>query len=208
MRQVAAGFQEGTGDTFHGGRRRIIGDKMPHELGGDEVRGRWMTSQIREHGLTLPLTLLVVGFAEKGFGARFVKVFAEVKTAGNPAGEPPLAAADRPSRDDLGKGGDIILRVAAVDAQRMQFENFASQVLIDAELALGFVGRALPGLAPRRELRQLGILADRILIVEKADHCGVLLYRGQQVDESAIDVRSDRLVLQRAGDAENRALVC
>jgi hypothetical protein len=114
-----------------------------------------------------------------------MQVAAKVEAAGNPTGEPPLAAADRPSGDDLREGRDIVLGVAAVDAQGVQFENFARQVFIDAELALGFLRavRPLAGERPRPrapsgELRQIGILADRILIVEKSDHRGVLLHRG------------------------------
>ena len=92
--------------------------------------------QILEHGLALATALLAVGFVEKDLGARLVQVIAEIEAPGNPAGETPLAAADRPSRYDLRKAGDIRLRVATVHTQGVQFKNFARQVFVDAELAL------------------------------------------------------------------------
>jgi hypothetical protein len=76
--------------------------------------------------------------------------------------------------------------------------------LIDAELALGFVrtrARVSSG-----EPRQIGILVDRILIVEKGDHRGVLLHRGQEIDESALEIRADCFVLECPGYTEHRAL--
>ncbi len=125
--------------------------------------------QILEHGLALATALLAVGFVEKDLGARLVQVIAEIEAPGNPAGQTPLAAADRPSRDDLRKAGDIRLRVATVHTQGVQFKNFARQVFVDAELAL----------APGGELRQLGVLAHRRLVVEEGDHGRVLFHRDQ-----------------------------
>ena len=43
--------------------------------------------------------------------------------------------------------------------------------------------------------------ADRLLIVEKVQHRGVLLDRAQHVGETAERMRPDRLALERAGDA-------
>lgn len=131
-----------------------------------------------------------------------MQIVAKIKLPGRAARKPTLAPADRPSRDDLREGGDVGLRVAPVHAQGVEFENLARQVFIDAEFALGFI-RA----AARREPRELGILADRILIVEKGDHRGVLLHGSEQIDETAVDVRTDRLILERTRDADDGALV-
>ena len=81
----------------------------------------------------------------------------------------------------------------------MQLQNLARQVLVDAELALGIV--------PRGESSRLGIGPDGVLVIEKGDHGRVLFHGGQHVDESAVDVRPDRLVLQRARHAVNCALI-
>src|ERR1700735_1602822 len=113
---------------------------MPHELGGDEV-GRFGTArQIGKHGSSLTLALLGVGLAEKHFRPRLVQVVAEIKAARHTSGQPALAAADRPARDDLREACDVGLVVAAVYAQGVQFENLARQIFVDAELALGLAG--------------------------------------------------------------------
>src|ERR1700689_4783265 len=110
---------------------------MPHELGGDEI-GRFGTArQIGKDGFALTLACLGVGLAEKHFRTRLVQVVAEIKAARHAAGEPALAAADRPARYDLRKACDVALAVAGLDAESVQFENFARQIFIDAELTLG-----------------------------------------------------------------------
>ncbi len=48
---------------------------------------------------------------------------------------PLSCAADRPAGNGLREGGDVGLRVAAVDAQRVQLEDFARQVFVDVHLA-------------------------------------------------------------------------
>jgi len=52
------------------------------------------------------------------------QVVAKVEAPGSPTGEPPLAAADRPSGDDLREGRDVILGVAAVYAQGVAVREF------------------------------------------------------------------------------------
>ena len=98
-----------------------------------------MYREIRKHGLALPLTGFMISLAEESLGARLVQVIPKVKAAGNPAGEPAFAAADRPSGEDLGECRDIGLRVAARYAEGMQLENLAREVFIDAEFAFRLV---------------------------------------------------------------------
>jgi hypothetical protein len=93
------------------------------------------------------------------------------------------------------------LRVAAVDAERVQLEDFARQVLVDAELA---VARRR---APAATLSELRPRTDRGLIVEVQDHRRMRLDRCQQIGEAAGHVRPDRFVLQRAGEREHLRLV-
>ncbi len=96
---------------------------------------------------------------------------------------------------------DVLLRVAAVDAERVQLENFARQVLVDAELAIA--GRR----APVATLRELRARPDRSLVVQVQDHRGMRFDGGQHVREPARDVRPDRFVLQRSGEREHLRLV-
>jgi hypothetical protein len=64
-----------------------------------------MYREIRKRGLALPLTGLTIGLAEPSLGAGLVQVIPKVKTAGNPAGRPAFAAADRPAGENLGERG-------------------------------------------------------------------------------------------------------
>jgi hypothetical protein len=136
-----------------------------------------MPRQVREHRLPLGLAGLGVALAQKYFCAGFVKILPEVKPPRLPAGESTLAAADRPAREDLGEGRDILLRIAAVHPERMQLQNLSCQILIDAELALR---RGARRSAPGGPLRSRRIGADRVLIVEKGNHRRMLFNRRQQ----------------------------
>ena len=67
---------------------------------------------------------------------------------------------------------DVVLRVAAVDAERVQLENFARQVFVDAELAAR-------GCARRPAAVEFGPMD--VVVVEIEHHRGMLLDREQQV---------------------------
>src|SRR5687767_2013208 len=83
---------------------------------------------------------------------------ADLAATGKPAG------ADRPSGERARERGDVLLRVAAIDAECVQLENLARQVLVDAELAI--VGRR----ATAATLRELRRRSDGSLVVEVQDH--------------------------------------
>src|SRR6185369_11051102 len=110
-------------------------------------------------------------FAEEEF-ARWT-IHAELREA-------PVAgfAADRPAGDGLGEGGDVRLRVTAVDAERVQLEDLARQVLVDVEFA-----PTLRIAAALQKTRGARIRADRRLVVEVQQHRRVLLDREQQIRE-------------------------
>src|SRR4051812_48222891 len=42
---------------------------------------------------------------------------------------------NRPAGDDAGKAGDVGLRIAAVDAQRVELQDLAGKILVEAALA-------------------------------------------------------------------------
>ena len=91
---------------------------------------------------------------------------------------------DGPAGDDPGEARDVGLGVAAVDAERVQFEDLAREVLVEAASAIA------AGLA---------VGADRLRVVEIDQHRGVLLDGLQHVAEAAEHVRADRLALEAAG---------
>src|ERR1700691_3938042 len=108
-----------------------------------------------------------------------------------------LTAADRPACQDLGKAGDIGLRVAAINAERVQFQNLAREILIQAKCSA-----ARGGPTPCDRIR-----SHRLLVVQVQQHRRMRLDREQQVVKSSHDMRSDRLALETARDAKHRGLV-
>jgi hypothetical protein len=99
---------------------------------------------------------------------------------------------DRPAGDDLGEIGDVRLGVPRAHAERMQLEDFACKVLVEALVLI----------APGDRLR-----ADRARVVEIKQHRRVALDRLQQIGEAAEHMRSNRLALVGAAHRTHRALV-
>ena len=88
----------------------------------------------------------------------------------------------------------------AADTQCVQFEYFASEILVEPK---GLVGtEAIRSPAERRTR------TDRSLIVEIQDHRRVLFRRDQQVREIAEDVRTNCLDLVEPRDGRYRWFVC
>ena len=199
-RQVAVAVAERLGDALDRVRRRLVGNEMPRKFGRDVPRGRGMLGKVGQHCARLRNARLTVARAHDRLGAWLVRgvverELAELAAAGKPVG------ADRPARECTRESGDVLLRVAAVHAERVQLENFARQVLVDAELAIA--GRR----ASVATLRELRARADRSLVVQVQDHRGMRFDGGQQVGEPARDVRPDRFVLQCSGEREHLRLV-
>ena len=110
-----------------------------------------------------------------------------VGVEGERAGLAELAVApdDRPAGEDIGELGHVGLRIAGADAHRVQFEDLAREVLVEARAAL---------LWPAIELGPIDCALSR-----KFSIAGMLLDRAQHVGEAAEHVRADRLALERAG---------
>src|SRR5262249_33725701 len=132
------------------------------------------------------------------FGAGLVQLGPEYEAARLPAAEAPALAADRPAGDHFGEGDDVLLRIAATDAEGVQLENLARKVLVDPDT------RCLP---PRAALRGRGIRSDREVVVEIQLHRRVRLDREQHVREAAEHVRADGLPLETAGEPSEKLLV-
>ena len=97
-----------------------------------------------------------------------------------------LQPRDRPAGQDACQRLDIVLRVAAIDAERVQLHHLARQILVEADMT------ALPGLRIR---------ADREHLVEIEQHRRMPLGGEQHIDEAAGDMRPDRLALESPGEA-------
>jgi hypothetical protein len=92
-----------------------------------------MPREVIEHGAWLSDAFLLVALAEDRLGARLVRLLVKLELSGLAAQR--ARAADRPARQRLREGRDVLLRLAAVHSERVQLENLAREILIDAELA-------------------------------------------------------------------------
>src|SRR5439155_10649761 len=91
---------------------------------------------------------------------------------------------DRPARERARHLGDVLLRVAAVDAERVQLHQLARVVLVEAG-ALAAIGPE-----PRREVR-----SRAEPVVEVKEHRGMRRRPTEQVTEPAERVGPDDVAL-------------
>ena len=94
--------------------------------------------------------------------------------------------------------GDVGLRVPAANAERMQLQDLARQVLVEAARSLLPLARPHAGQAAR---------TDRLRLVEVQQHRRMAHDRQQQVFEAAQHVRADRIGLEAAGQPDDQELV-
>ena len=94
-----------------------------------------MAREIAQYGFALADAVVAIAGAENLMRPRLVDVLAEFEASGISLGEAAAIAraADGPAGEYSRKARDIFLRVAAIDAERMQFENFPGQILIEPE---------------------------------------------------------------------------
>ena len=145
--EVAVGGDEALGELVGERGNRLVAHEMPHQLGRDVLGGRGMAGEHREHGAALIEFAVGVGLAEDRLRARLVHARIEDEHA--------AARLSRrhhgPAGDDGGEPGDIVLGVDGTHAQRMQLQDFAGEVLVEALAAIAAGDR---------------IRADRARIVE------------------------------------------
>ncbi len=94
----------------------------------------------------------------------------------------------RPAGQHIGKARHVVLRVAAVDTERVQLEDLARQVLVQALGLVDAAGR---------------IRSDRLRVVEVEQHRRMALGGKQHVAEAAERMGADRLTLITAGHGLN-----
>src|SRR5436190_9534291 len=181
MLQVTVGVAERLGEPCNKALGRIVGDEMVGKLVSYVARRCRVTRQVYQCRLALFDTAGRICLAKQYLRARLVSVGKEHEGAW--LTEPALASGKHPARDDAGEHGDVGLRVATADTQRMQFEYFARQVLVE------------PTLTP---LPCFGVRPERLGVVEVEQHGGMLLDREQHVGETPEHVWPDRLALEAA----------
>ena len=131
-----------------------------------------------------------------------------VKTGLEPEAPAAARSVDRPSREGTGDLRDVLLRVAAVYAERMQLHQFARVVLVEAIRGALRLRRPLPGARRSHSLsrpfrspgcppapRRVNMRAVRIgahPVVEVKQHRRALGGRLEQIPETAEHVRAYR----------------
>ena len=171
-RQIAVAVAQHAGDAVHRVFRRIVGDEVPDQLGGEEAMRLGMGGRKRSAatppsspgGKRRPMTICSPGSCAKGRKRK-------------PGGSP-CRSIDQPV-STRAKLGHVGLGVAGSRADRVQFQAFARQVLVQPALA------ALPGLAVR---------PDRAGVVEVEQHRGVAHRPPAACRRSGRDMRADRLL--------------
>ena len=91
---------------------------------------------------------------------------------------------DGPAGQHLGEIDDVGLRVDRAHAERVQFQDLARQILVEAAVAVDAGDR---------------IRADRLRVVEIDQHRRMAFGGEQHVGETAEHMRPDRLALVAAG---------
>src|SRR5688500_1987153 len=75
--QITARIAKYTGDAIHGGRGRLVADKVRHEFCCKESRCRWMADQCANHTLTFLEASVGVSDTEHGFRSRLMEQLPE-----------------------------------------------------------------------------------------------------------------------------------
>src|SRR5207244_1391067 len=91
-----------------------------------------------------------------------------------------------PAGQDAGERLDVLLAVTAIDAERVQLEDLAAEILVEALVAAAADER---------------VRTDRLDIVEIEPHRRMARHREQHVGEPAGDMRTDGLALESADEA-------
>src|SRR5262249_8619727 len=163
------------------GGRRLVGHEMPRELLGDVPRCRRMAREIGKRGAALIDASVGIALAKHDLLARLMKTLEENKfsaVAGRAYVE------EGPAGEHIRKTRDIGLRIAAADAERVQFENLAGEVLVQTLVTIDAGDR---------------IRAHRFRVIEVVQHGRMAFDRGQHVSKGAEDVRAYRLALIGTG---------
>ncbi len=188
--QIALGGEEALGQPLDQRGRRLIGDEMARELGGYVFCGCRMACERGEH--VASLLHAGVGVAPPDHRLRAGLVHARIELELAAAHRVLAKRHERPAGDHIGETGDVLLGVDRAHTQRMQFEDLARQIFVEAAF--------LPQPGNR-------VGADRARIVEIDEHRRMGFGGQQHVAEAAEHVRADDLAFIGAANLAHVALV-
>src|SRR4051794_32215829 len=164
---------------------------MPRQLQCNVLRGRRMLRDIGKSGPAFADVFLIVWPAEKGLQTGFTRVGVEEECSG--FAELSQTPDKCPAGDDARKRCYVTLRIAAVEAERMQLKDFAREIFVEPA----------PGALTERRVRPNGDL-----VIEIKQHCRMALDRLQHLAEVSQYVRADSLALESAGRDANETALC
>ena len=137
--------------------------------------------EIGKHGAALIDARFRVELAEHDLLARLMQSLVEEKlTAVRGVGRVDV----RPAGEDIGKARDVGLRITTADTERVQFENFAGEILVQPLIAIDSGDRTGPHGAR---------------IVEVMQHRRMAFDSGEHVGKTPEHMGADRLALVGAG---------
>src|SRR5690606_16292982 len=211
--QVSLAAREHVGDPIDGGRGWLVGDEVGDELRRDESRGGGTVAQVPAHRFRLRRAALRIAAAQQRARTRFVQQLLEdepdrtvrllwLRLRGAPASarrrrcRPPHAG-EGPAGEGPGQLDHVLLRVPAVDAQRVQLEQFAGIVLVQP---------ASRALALRPEPCRGRTRPDGQEVVEVEEHRGMPRRGEDHVLEAAQHVAPDHIALVAARQHHHREL--
>ncbi|ESS38093.1 hypothetical protein P355_0132 [Burkholderia cenocepacia KC-01] len=164
---------------------------MTGELKRDVPARRLRSREVVQDRARLRFARLIVRAAHYRARAGFVQVRAKHECAGRRIARlRPAPAGDAPAGQCAREFRHVGLRVAGAHAERMQFHDFAREVLVEPALR-----RRIACLRTQRG-RTVG--ADRTRLVEEHLHRGMLLDSDEHVLETAEHVRADRVAFEYA----------
>src|SRR5262249_29034625 len=144
-------------------------------------RRRRMAREIGKRGAALIDASVGIALAKHDLLARLMKALEENKFA---AVAWHACVEEGPAGEHIRKTRYIGLRISAADAERVQFENLAGEVLVQTLVTIDAGDR---------------IRAHRFRVIEVKQHGRMAFDRGQHVSEGAEDARPYRLALIGTG---------
>ena len=198
---VAVGLREHRRAPVDERLRRLVADEMPRELGRDERRRRRRVRDDVEHVLAVFLSAAGREAVSKH------RLFARVVRFGPENESAALADGDAPTGQRSRHLDDVMLRVAAVHAQRVQLHQLAGVVLVETAPLSGARRRlearrrksasaatppsTIPG---ERRMRAVGLALP---VVEIEEHRRTVRDRAEQIAELAQRARTNDVAIVR-----------
>ena len=140
--KIAIGLKKILGEAIDQGLRRRVGDEMFRQFEGEMACGFRAAGEGEQGRLRLILSSLRIIAAEQFLRAGLMDIGLEHERAGR--SQQAFAAGETPAGEHVGQRDHVALAIAAIDAERVQFEDFAAEVFVAAAMLPQAGGRVGP----------------------------------------------------------------